>query len=172
MDVMLDIETLGTAPGCVVLTVGACTMERDPKKRSTFEAELDWREQMGRLTVDPDTLRWWLEQDQTARARAFLDAHQVSVEKFHRLFHDWWVGVHAERVWCHGASFDAPILEAVTPMPWRFWNVRDTRTLYALAGVRPVRGADHHKALADAMSQTDAVWRALDKLGLVNLPTN
>lgn len=25
MDVMLDIETLGTKPGCMVLSVGACT---------------------------------------------------------------------------------------------------------------------------------------------------
>jgi hypothetical protein len=169
MDVMVDIETLGTEPGCVVLTVGACTMQQNPEDRSVFTAALDWETQVrDSRGVNPGTLKWWMDQSPEARTEAF-EGDRVSVQDFADDFARWWWSVGAERIWSHGASFDVPILESLAPMPWKFWNVRDTRTLYSFAGVTPKRGNDHHHALADAMAQTDAVWSALTMLKLTNL---
>lgn len=170
MDVMIDIETLGTQPGCVVLTVGACTMQKNPDDRLVYSAALDWEVQVraGR-GVNPGTLKWWMSQSPEARAEAFEGGERVSPDVFRVDFADWWRSVDGERIWSHGASFDVPILESLAPMPWKFWNVRDTRTLYSFAGVTPKRGNDHHHALADAMSQTDAVWAALTMLKISNL---
>ena len=169
MDVMVDIETLGTEPGCVVLTVGACTMQKNPEDRMVYSAALDWEAQVksGRA-VNPGTLKWWMDQSPAARAEAF-EGDRVPVQDFADDFARWWQSVGAERIWSHGSSFDVPILESLAPMPWKFWNARDTRTLYSFAGVTPKRGNDHHHALADAMVQTDAVWSALTILKLTNL---
>lgn len=170
MDVMIDIETLGTEPGCVVLTVGACTMQQNPEDRMVYSAALNWETQVrqGGL-VDPGTLKWWMKQSPEARAEAFENGERLTPHEFGADFARWWQSVGAERIWSHGASFDVPILESLADMPWKFWNVRDTRTLYSFAGVTPKRGNDHHHALADAMAQTDAVWSALTILKLTNL---
>ena len=174
MHIMIDIETLGTGLDATVLSVGACTMERIPGLRRTFHVRLDWKRQ-GR-DIDPGTVAWWMEQSAEARAKVFADGtDQLSAIASREAFLDYVSSVGGRkglRVWCHGATFDAPILENLWgSAPWTFWNVRCTRTLYELAGVAPVRGDDHHDALADAMAQTDAVWHALDKLNIDNLPT-
>ncbi len=67
--------------------------------------------------------------------------------------------------WSHGASFDVVLCEAVFERlgirtPWKFWNVRDTRTLYDFTGEKPARDRNHHHALYDAVAQAEAVQRA------------
>jgi exodeoxyribonuclease VIII len=71
-------------------------------------------------------------------------------------------------LWCHGATFDAPLLgelyrRAGIPTPWAWWNVRDTRTLYDLAGINNKDYAvpPPHIALNDAIGQTRAANAAL-----------
>ena len=71
-------------------------------------------------------------------------------------------------IWCHGATFDAPLLGEVfrragVPCPWLFWNIRDTRTLYDLAGINNKDFAvpPPHIALNDAIGQTRAANAAL-----------
>ena len=73
-------------------------------------------------------------------------------------------------LWCHGATFDAPILGEVyrragIPCPWteQFWRVQCTRTLFNLVGVNPKSYAvpPPHVALNDAIGQTRAANAAL-----------
>jgi hypothetical protein len=40
MDVMLDLETLGTVPGCVILSIGAVAFD-SMTVRATFEVLID-----------------------------------------------------------------------------------------------------------------------------------
>jgi hypothetical protein len=54
--------------------------------------------------------------------------------------------------------------------PWKFWNLRDTRTLYDLAGVdvRSFACPPPHVALNDALAQTRAANAALAVLARVH----
>jgi 3' exoribonuclease, RNase T-like len=85
----------------------------------------------------------------------------------------WFIECKIQKVWSHGAVFDVPLWQeaicAVTSeAPWKHWNVRDTRTLYELAGldVRTMqRKGVEHSALDDANFQIDCVAAAYNKLG-------
>jgi len=72
------------------------------------------------------------------------------------------VGWGAKRVWSHGSAFDIIILEHIfgkiqKAVPWKFWEVRDTRTLFEL-GIDPVRPPVlKHHALEDAWNQAVGV---------------
>jgi hypothetical protein len=165
-DAMIDTETLGTKPGAAILSIGA-VMFGPAGLGGTFYAPvlLESCVSVG-LTMDPATVTWWMGQSDEARAAAFrTDAAplwQVLGD-----FFDWFVANRAKHPWCHGATFDVPLLDAAFKAcnlapPWEYWNVRDTRTLYDLAGVKVDRGAGtHHNALDDAINQARAAAHAM-----------
>jgi hypothetical protein len=80
-------------------------------------------------------------------------------EAFDRLYKFCW---GAKRVWSHGAGFDVIILEWYfrkigKAIPWSFWEVRDTRTIFDL-GINPNRPPVlKHHALEDAWNQAVGV---------------
>ena len=170
MDVMVDLETLGTTPGCVILSIGAVAFDR---RAGSLEAEfyvnLDPAscEESG-LRVNPQTVEWWSRQ--SAEARAALETGQVPLAQALADFTAFFRSVGGRTIWGHGATFDPPVLEAAYRVlglnpPWKYWAVRDTRTLYELADVAPDRNQGvHHNALADALSQARAACRAFEKL--------
>jgi hypothetical protein len=79
-----------------------------------------------------------------------------------------WIKGHGfTHPWSHGSIFDIAILENAyrqcnLPIPWNFWDIRDTRTLYETAyritgkTLKPVREGIYHNALDDAQFQ--ALW--------------
>jgi hypothetical protein len=68
------------------------------------------------------------------------------------------------------SRLDVPILEAAFKacglvVPWKFWDVRDTRTLYDVTGVNVDRSqGTHHNALDDARAQAEAAAIAFRRL--------
>ena len=54
------------------------------------------------------------------------------------------------------------------PIPWQFWQVRDSRTLFAMAKVDPRKAmqSDLHNALADAYFQAKGVQMVYKELGV------
>jgi len=177
MHVMLDLETLGTKPGCAIVSIGACVFDVDGVHDKFYRA-INVTKKFGLqpLALDPGTVSWWMGQSPEARA-VFSDPERVSTYDAILDFKNWWItqaplNLHvAEFLWCHGATFDAPILEAVYNAiddvpPFKFYNVRDTRTLYALADVYPDRAkGTHHNALDDAVGQAEAVIKSYEVLG-------
>jgi len=183
---MIDLETLGTKPDSVVLSIGACFF--DPHSNDMgeqFYAEyrggLQWQLDNGRK-ISASTLRWWMDQG-AAALRVFtggtpvikvgcdvqtppfnrpLDVPfgQIVGEEFVK-----YIGYHNKNnvlPWSHGASFDIPMVEDLLGHePWDFWNIRDTRTLFDITGVKPDRSeGTHHNALDDAIQQAKAVQKA------------
>ena len=70
---MLDLETLGTTPGCVVLSIGAVEFDLDGIK-SEFRAHIDVDSSTALgLKVDARTVMWWLDQSKEAQ-NALLQA--------------------------------------------------------------------------------------------------
>lgn len=166
--VMLDLETLGVAPGCVVLAIGAVAFDLDGKTGEHFYRTISAEScrQHG-LVEDPRTVEWWSQQPKEVRDALMVDRRLV--RDVAKEFHQWFLVAGAEFVWCQGASFDVPIWEGVCrilkgPIPWKFWNVRDTRTVYDLFGFDPrdlLRAGKHHNALDDARFQVECVAAAL-----------
>ena len=171
MHVMHDIETLGTTPGSIILSIGAVAFDPRAGLFSEFYINIDREVSMDMgLTADQSTIDWWSGQSEEAKAALLVDpAHPK--DAFQRYF-DWFKSVDGVEVWSHGATFDTPLIEAVArhfrmPCPWKFWNARDTRTLYDIAGVAPDRSAGtHHNALDDARNQASAVMDAYDKINV------
>jgi len=169
--VMLDTETTGKRPGCPVLSIGAVVFTPDGFQGGFYEKiMLESCHALG-LVSDQSTLDWWAEQSEEARKEAFEGATLTVTEVLDRL-DAWFPTTGASSLWCHGASFDAPILDAIydklgRTAPWKFWNVRDTRTLYDLSGIQPDRtNGTHHHALHDAQNQATAAIAAIKALGV------
>ena len=168
-DAMIDIETLGKKPGAAVLSIGA-VMFGAAGLGATFYTPVQLQScvDVG-LAIDPETVAWWMKQSDEARQAAFradAPALQVVLQRFT----DWFVAQKARYPWCHGATFDVPILDAAYEAcgllaPWKFYDVRDTRTLFSLSGVKVDRkNGTHHNALDDARAQAEAAVCALRDL--------
>lgn len=163
---MIDTETLGTKPGAAILSIGAVIFG-PAGMGDTFYAPvlLESCVNVG-LTIDPAAITWWMRQSDEARAAAFRNDAAPLWQVLGDFF-DWFNAQRAKHPWCHGATFDVPILENAfeacnLAAPWEYWNVRDTRTLYDLAGVKVDRATGtHHNALDDAINQAKAAAQAM-----------
>ena len=176
MDIMLDIETLATSPDAVVLTFGA--IKFDPFNPSIqmsdgiyFRIDVDEQIDLGRR-VDEGTVAWWGTQSAEVREEALGETDRVSLEDFTKALNKFVVG--ATRIWAQGPVFDIVILENLyrqigKPAPWQYYSIRDSRTLLKALGDDRKGGALLHNALADAVSQAEAVQSAVNRHKLVEL---
>jgi exodeoxyribonuclease VIII len=166
---MIDLETMSTSHNATILTLGAVIF--DPFSNKIFEElyfriDIDVQAEMGR-DVSDDTLDWWSKQDPEIMLEAFSDDDRLpldeAMDKFHKFV---W---NCDKVWSHGAVFDIVILEDLLRQmkriePWKFWNCRDTRTLFDLADPEMPQTAKHN-ALEDARRQAIGVQNVYRKLG-------
>lgn len=173
--VMFDLETFGTKPGSVLRSIGAAAF--DPETGvvgQTFYRNIDRAscEAVG-LKVDPNTEAWWAKQSREAQQALLADPKPLAsvASDFHAFFKQ----VGGAKIWCQGANFDSVLWEAAVAavwpsksfMPWKFWNVRDTRTVYDIAGFDPdsiSRDGTYHDALADSLHQIRCVAAAVGLL--------
>jgi exodeoxyribonuclease VIII len=172
-DVMLDLETLGTKPGCIVLSVGAVAFGPD-RLGDEFYAVLNVEQQEAEgLTRDPATCAWW--EKQSKKARRIFSEPQIDLGEALTDFSTFCARLGAPskiRMWGNGSDFDNPILQAVyeaasRKQPWGTYRNRCYRTLKGLApSVGLVRGGTHHNALDDAKTQAAHAVRILHDLGL------
>lgn len=161
--VMLDIETLGTKPGCKILQIGAVTMHADAREFKDYISIHILRSPQATLTEDPSTVAWWSKQDSELHTKLFTPADGVNLNVALVQFSDWIQGLGAQiKIWGNSASFDCKILEAAydaigIPLPWKYYNENCFRTLKNLVpGLEPARIGVQHNALDDAFHQ--AIW--------------
>jgi DNA polymerase III epsilon subunit-like protein len=165
-DIMIDMETLDVLPTATILTIGAVKFDpfgddvNEPSAEKFYvKVDVDSCDRIG-CTVSQATLDWWANQSQEAQNEAFDPNGRISIEDaMHQLYKFCW---GAKRVWSHGASFDVVICEHLfrkmgKAIPWSFWEVRDTRTLFDI-GINPNRPPVlKHHALEDAWNQAVGV---------------
>jgi hypothetical protein len=179
-DIMIDIESLDTSPNCVILTIGAVRF--DPRgmgivERLELRPTIDEQTEKYNRVINEDTLRWWGEQSPEALDEAMGDRDRVSFNDcMEALYKFCW---NRRAVWSNGASFDIVAMESAwrnlgMRIPWPYYTVRDTRTLYEIAGVslkdKKYGSKTTHKAVEDAEHQAIVVqdaYRNLIKAGLV-----
>lgn len=170
-DVMIDIETMGTAADCVVLTLGAVKFDPlDPSAPTEdLYIRLDIEQQilMDR-SVDQGTMDWWDKQSKEVREEAFSAYDRITVEQSLLDLQQFLEGT--ECAWAQGPQFDMVILEdlfrkANMKTPWRYSKVRDTRTLFAVLGdQRPTDKPSAHNALSDCHYQVKGVQSCFQSL--------
>lgn len=168
---MADSETLGTEPGCAVLSIGAVIF--DPRGKcyaEPFYRNIDLTSSvMLGFNINADTVEWWKKQD--PQAQADLSVNTAPIKEVLAAFEKWCIDNKVDRLWCHGATFDGPIIGkafeiAGMKAPWRYTQVRDTRTIFDMFDIdltKIPRVGVHHNALDDAIFQVNAVQEAFLK---------
>lgn len=154
--IMLDLETLGTQPGSVIVALGAVKFGGG-RIEDRFYARVDAESCVALgLKLDAATVFWWIKQGEEARLEITKPGEHLS-EVLLRFSE--WVGDGDVEMWGNGASFDNVLLavayeRAQMPRPWKYQNDRCYRTVKALHPELPAeRVGVLHNALADAETQ-------------------
>jgi len=160
--VMIDIGTLGREAGCVIVSIGAVRFDLGIKGELFIDVSPTSCQDHG-LSVDVETLVWWLTQD--ADAREQLVGGEPLDEALRELAA--WMPAGQKEVWANSPSFDLEILDAAyelvgVPTPWEFYETRDVRTVKNLeAAVDIEQQGIEHDALDDARFQARQVFETL-----------
>jgi len=169
---MIDLETLSTRPDAVILSVGAIKFDpyssAEPHDPLLFKVDVDSQTEMGRHVME-DTLNWWATQPEHIREDALGESDRITLDETIKEINRWSVGVDV--FWCQGPLFDYAILQNLyaqlgKPVPWQYWAIRDSRTLFSLYRETDVAKVDAHNALADCDYQAKKVQRYYKQLGL------
>jgi DNA polymerase III epsilon subunit-like protein len=137
MQIMIDLETLGTKPGCVITTLAAVLFEPDSGKiLKEFCANIDLKSSMNAgLVTEPDTVKWWLTQKPEILKLMFEDTEDLEkvLKDFSKWFNKWRSG-EALTVWGNSSTFDLSILDAAyrkvdIKTPWVYKEERCYRTI-------------------------------------------
>lgn len=145
-DIMIDTETIGTDCTAMMLSLAAIGFDPDTGEHlsPTFYVKIDLdsyeRDAPGEFTFSGATLAWWMDQSQEARKEAFCGEDRLPIKTAIEQFFNWCQNISSGlqiRPWSHGASFDISIITYTAgklglglEIPWKFWDIRDTRTFY------------------------------------------
>jgi len=188
VDIIIDLETLGTRPGCIILEVGACAVDpRTGAITANFSRRLDevFTRELEPLTLDANnTINWWhgpetvgtyytlvrrglpgmfprKSRDPRDTLTEFINWFDVTVER-----HD----AETIRVWANGPAFDISILCAAfdryrLPRPWVCWQERCVRTALEQAGYERgsigwIERGPRHRALNDARHEARKLYHS------------
>lgn len=178
----MDIETLGTAPGSVVVSIGLVRFNpqldrvqaAEELTPGSLKVVLNLQESLDEdFKISASTFKWWLGQSKEAQKATFdhpevydLVEGLVAVAEYFK---------KGDKVWGNGASFDIPLVEAYfnkfrSVLPWGYSRVRCYRTLREMndydASLVP-NNLLAHDCVADAIYQaqvTQAIAIANPKL--------
>ena len=174
---MIDLETLGVEPDSVIMTLGAIKFDpySDVEPHSGLYLRCDVEEQSENLgrSIDENTLAWWAQQSQEIQDEAFGEHDRVNMEELTKQLNKWCVGL--DYIWCQGPTFDFVILQHLyknigKPVPWNYWQIRDSRTLFAMMPQDPRKAIQEslHNALADCYYQAKCVQQSYKHFGVTN----
>lgn len=163
--VMVDLETKGNKPGCMLLSIGAVYF--DPMTGilgdQFYKVVSPEGQQERGLHEDPDTMDWWAKQSEGARqVLGEAEASEVTLQEALGGFTEFLAvaGLKRVKVWGNGSDFDNAILTVAymahqQNIPWEFWNNRCFRTLKNLCPLKMEKSLLAHNALNDAIMQAE-----------------
>lgn len=174
MEVMLDLETLSTRGDAIILVIAGIKFNRranslELKDMDTFYRRIDINscQELG-LHTDPKTVEWWNQQPPEIYNECF-GKERVPLKNALIEFSNWFG--RCNLIWSQGATFDIPILAEAyrrcgMQTPWKFWNARDTRTVYDLGNIksRDLPQNNLHHALHDCMRQIWGVQKSIKNI--------
>ncbi len=176
---MIDLETLSTKNNAIILTIGAVKFninkELDKTKQLYMRINLQSCKNL-KMHTDRSTVKWWKEQSKEAQYEVFDHPDRIDIKDALAALSDFIKD--SRTVWANSPNFDCVILENAfnkckMTVPWKFWNLRDSRTVYALArlnltvfrkNIEDEKSA--HNALNDCIMQILALKESYKILGL------
>jgi len=172
MDLMIDLEGLATGPDTTILTIAAQAF--DPLGDGWYDQQYYARvtlESQENRRIEQGTLDWWATQPASVRDEAFAEEGRIPLDKaLDGLGKLIW---HAKRIWAQGPTYDMNILEHAyksygKPIPWQYYAVRDSRTVFGLWPELPKSPTSHH-ALEDCRRQIGLLQDTLKYLKVKEL---
>jgi len=176
-NIMIDLETLSTANNASILTIGAIKFNRNDfkitkkfYKRITKESNKYYDRHF-----DETTVNWWNSQDKEAKKEIFDSKDRINLNAALQEL-SIFIGNSRAKIWANGVCFDINILESAyeacgLDAPWKFWCVRDVRTIYDIGNLNLNEFkrknnllGQHHNALADCETQLAAMEQAMDNI--------
>jgi len=171
-DLMIDLEGLGTGPDTTILTIAAQSF--DPLGHGYYDrfyyARIELESQTDR-NVEQGTIDWWATQPLAAKDEAFGEEGRIPLDQaLDELGKLIW---QSKRIWAQGPTYDMNILEHAyksygKALPWQFYAVRDSRTVFGLWPEMPKPPTSHH-ALEDCRRQIDLLQLTLRHLNVKEL---
>jgi len=172
MHLMIDLEGLATGPDATILTIAAQAF--DPFGKGFYEqsyyARVTLESQENRV-IDDDTIAWWATQPAVVRDEAFNEEGRIPLdEALDGLGKLIW---HSKMIWAQGPTYDMNILEHAyksycKPLPWKYFMVRDSRTIFSCWPDQPIPPTSHH-ALEDCRRQIGMLQNTLKYLNVKEL---
>jgi exodeoxyribonuclease VIII len=172
MHLMIDLEGLATGPDATILTIAAQAF--DPFGKGFYEqsyyARVTLESQENRV-IDDDTIAWWATQPAVVRDEAFNEEDRIPLdEALNGLGKLIW---HSKMIWAQGPTYDMNILEHAyksyrKPLPWKYFMVRDSRTIFSCWPDQPIPPTSHH-ALEDCRRQIGMLQNTLKYLNVTEL---
>ena len=171
------METVSVSPNAVVLTLGAVHFNpygNGYGEKLYFRINIDDQDALGR-EFDQNTLDWWSKQDPAIMDEAFNPDDRIPLVEAMDKFHKFAWGCDA--FWSHGATFDLVIIENIyrqlgKPLPWNFWQLRDTRSIFDIGLDPDMPKGNLHNALQDAIRQAVGVQNIYAKLRNAGIGTS
>jgi exodeoxyribonuclease VIII len=172
MHLMIDLEGLATGPDTTILTIAAQAF--DPLGNGWYDQQYYARvtlESQENRRIEQGTLDWWATQPAPARDEAFAEEGRIPLDQaLDGLGKLIW---HSKRIWAQGPTYDMNILEHAyksynKPIPWQYYSVRDSRTIFGLWPELPKPPTSHH-ALEDCRRQIGLLQKTLKYLNVKDL---
>ena len=172
MQLMIDLEGLATGPDTTILTIAAQAF--DPFGSGCYDRHYYARvtlESQENRAIDDGTIAWWATQPEHAREEAFGEQDRIpldqALDELGRLI---W---HAKLIWAQGPTYDMNILEHAyksygKALPWKYYMVRDSRTVFSLWPEQPIPPTSHH-ALEDCRRQIGMLQNTLRHLNVKDI---
>lgn len=176
--VVIDLETTSTTPARGrILSIGAARVNLETGEvGSTYYTTIQADAIYNPPTEDnPETMGWWHSQPRDALYEAFSEREHI----YHALngFCDWFKQDDPDNtlVFGNGPSFDISFLDKKfldmeMEAPWKFFNIRDARTLEQIAEVFGVKRHHFkftgvkHNALDDALYEAQYISAMYQKI--------
>lgn len=196
VDLMIDIETMGTRPTAPIVSIGACLF--DPRCQNSFEylskysfvclVDLDDATKHSPSGIESGTVKWWLGQSDAAIKRlvtgemlnlkdALTQLWQFATDRGSKTPEAVRQLPVPKMIWAKSPDFDCKIIEhacrsAGVMYPFQYFNQRCVRTAVDLAfpdgeESRPAFTTGvHHDARDDAVNQAMMIQACYSALGL------
>lgn len=177
---MIDLETLGTKHSSVFLSLAAVHFNLNTGQAfSVFNETVEINSALrAGLTIDGNTLKFWMKQKPEIMALMFEKSKNLSevLESFSKWMADKKFLRDNFNIWGNSASFDLGILgnaydAANIEKPWVYKEERCYRTLIAMwpDAPKPEDNKAHHDPLQDCVYQINRLtmlWRYLHGVGM------
>jgi hypothetical protein len=174
---MLDIETMSSAPDAAVIAIGARLFTHEGLSKG-FEVFIDTNAASHIGSVSDETMQWWSKQD--VREQVFNGTCHPA-DAFFRFTE--FVRLHKpDTIWANSPSFDVVIMRHLAKQvgltfPFHYRDERDCRTLYWMGRELEIECEDlwnnmdrrGHMPLDDATTQAEVAARILGRI--FNTPT-